>query len=52
MAQGLAQEMAIEDRRAEAVRQVHEQEAVMQRNTAAVRRERKRAMKLGYRVSP
>src|SRR2546423_15618921 len=34
MAQGLVQEMTMEDRRAEAIRQVHEQEAMMQRNTA------------------
>jgi hypothetical protein len=45
-------EMTMEDRRAEAIRQVHEQEVMMQRNTAAVRQERGRAIKLGYQVSP
>ena len=51
-AQRLTQEMTMEDRRAEAIRQVHEQEAMMQRNTVAVRWKRERAIKLGYWASP
>jgi hypothetical protein len=44
-------EMTMEERRAEAIRQVHEQEVMMQRNTAAVRQRRGRAIKFGYPVS-
>ena len=42
----------MKDRRAEVIRQLHEQEVIMRRNATAIGREQEQAIKLGYWVSP